>query len=290
MRRRSRLHLGLSVIVCLATTAVFAQSEKINLPAVPKPGQTVRLTMTQEMDIDISFDGATPPGPMKMKTTMTMTQKTGALRPDGSMDVDMTYDQVRAEVTMNGQAIPAGTENPLAGKTVTVKYNRNGQIVDVMGLPEVAGMTADVFKQLMSSFTGNVPTEPIAVGEAFNTPLNVNLPLPLPGNAPIGFSGETRTTLLSVDRDASGRSATLDEIVTGSMIADVPSPDGKTDMKVDVTMSGSGTRVMDLDRGVLRSMTSTSVMRGRTTMGSAAPAQMRSMRLEATTKVTITSN
>ena len=291
MRRRSRLYLGPSVIVCLATAAVVAQTEKISLPTVPRPGQTVRLTMTQEMDMNISFDGAvaTAPGPMKMKTTMTMTQKAGALRPDGTMDVETTYDQVRGEMTMNGQTIPAG-DNSLAGKTVTIKYNRNGQVVDVMGLPETGGMTADAFKQLMSSFTGILPTEPMAVGEAFSTPLNFNLPLPLPGSAPMSMSGETRTTLVSIDRDASGRSATLDEIVAGAMVSDLPSPDGKSGMKMDLTLSGSGTRVMDLDRGVLRSATSTSLVRGRMNTGSAAPAQMPSMRFEATTKVTITSN
>ena len=86
VNRVSRLHiLTVGVIVCLATAA-FAQSEKVDLRMVPKPGQTVRLTMTQDMDMDMSFDGAAAlPGlaPMKMatKTTMTMTQKTGALKP-----------------------------------------------------------------------------------------------------------------------------------------------------------------------------------------------------------------
>jgi hypothetical protein len=36
---------------------VIAQSDKISLPIAPKPNQTSRHTMTQEIAIDITFDG-----------------------------------------------------------------------------------------------------------------------------------------------------------------------------------------------------------------------------------------
>lgn len=295
MNRVSRLHiLTVGVIVCLAPPA-FAQSEKVDLRMVPKPGQTVRLTMTQDMDMDMSFDGAAAaPGlaPMKMatKTTMTMTQKTGALKPDGTMEAEITYDQITTDATVNGQSISTGGANDaLTGKTVTVKYNRNGEVVDITGLPD-GPLTADSFKQMMRSFYVDRPTAPIAVGETFSTPVNFNLPLPLPGGSPLNMSGETRTTLVSVDKDAVGRSARLEAVTAGTMTGNIASPDAKSSMRFDLTLSGTATNVLDLDRGVLRSATSSNTMSGKMEMGGAAPAQMPPMRLQATTKIVITSN
>jgi hypothetical protein len=294
VNRVSRLHiLTVGVIVCLATAA-FAQSEKVDLRMVPKPGQTVRLTMTQDMDMDMSFDGAAAlPGlaPMKMatKTTMTMTQKTGALKPDGTMEAEITYDQITTDATVNGQSISTGGNDALTGKTVTVKYNRNGEIVDITGFPDV-GLTADSLKQMMSPFQAGLPVAPLAVGEMFSTPVNFSFPLPLAGSSPLNVSGETRTTLVSVDKDAVGRSARLEAVTAGTMTGNIASPDDKNSMRFDLTMSGTATNVLDLDRGVLRSATSSNTMSGKMEMGGAAPAQMPPMRLQATTKITITSN
>jgi len=76
--------VAVGVLACLAATAVVAQSERVNVRMAQRPGQTVHMTMTQEMDFDISFDGAGPAvaGPMKMlmRSTMSLTQKTGALK------------------------------------------------------------------------------------------------------------------------------------------------------------------------------------------------------------------
>ena len=69
----------------------------------PRPGQTVRLTMTQDMDIDMSFDGAAAlPGlaPMKMATKINddddpenrrASNQTARWRPR------LTYDQITTE-------------------------------------------------------------------------------------------------------------------------------------------------------------------------------------------------
>ena len=67
--KRLSLVVAAGVLACLAAPTVIAQSEKVSIRMAPRPGQTVHLTMTQEMDFDISFDGAALPGvtgPMKM--------------------------------------------------------------------------------------------------------------------------------------------------------------------------------------------------------------------------------
>ena len=112
-----------AVMVGFAAPALLAQSEKVSVRMAPRPDQTVRMTMTQDMDFDISIDGSALPGagPMKMlmRLTMAMTQKTGPAKGDGTVDAEMTYDQLRTEISMNGQSMPAAdANNPLVGKVI----------------------------------------------------------------------------------------------------------------------------------------------------------------------------
>ena len=127
---------------------------------------------------------------------------------------------------MNGQSMLDGRRQRCThrGRPSTVTYNRNGEIVDITGLFPTCGLTADSFKQMMSSFYVDRPTTPIAVGETFSTPVNFNFPLPLPGSSPLNMSGETRTTLVSVNQDASGRSARLDAVTAATMTGNIAAP------------------------------------------------------------------
>ena len=76
MKRLARTHvIAAGVIACLAAPAVIAQSEKVSIRMSPRPDQSTRMTMTQEMVIDISVDNAAAvPGltPMRMSMTSTM--------------------------------------------------------------------------------------------------------------------------------------------------------------------------------------------------------------------------
>jgi hypothetical protein len=74
------------------------------------------------------------------------------------------------------------------------------------------------------------------------------------------------------------------------MTGNIAAPDDKSSMRFDLTLSGTATNVLDLERGVVRSATSSNTMSGKMEMGGATPAQMPPMRLQATTKITITSN
>ena len=297
MNGPSRTHvIAAGVIACLAAPALLAQSEKISIRMVPVPGQTVHMTMNQDMDMDISFDGnqAAPAvaGPMKVliTTTLAMTQKTGAVKPDGTLDAEITYDQIRTEMTMNGQTMPAEADTQLVGKPVVVTYNRSGEIVDVKGLP-AAGLTTESFKQMMNSFYGNLPVTAIGVGEETSAPLDFSMPLPLPGGAPMKLVGQTRLKLVSIDKDAKGRSARFDSTVTGTMDMAIPSPDGTAGMSVDFTMTGTGTSVMDLEKRLLRSSESTATIDGKLkTAGGRGPAPLPGMSMRATIRVTIASN
>jgi hypothetical protein len=252
------------------------------------------MTMTQEMDFDISFDGAALPGvtgPMKMlmRSIVALTQKTGGLKADGSLDSELTYDESRTEISMNGQTMPAAAADELVGKTVVMTYNRSGEIVDIKGLP--AGvLTDDTFKQMMASFYGNLPMAALSVGETTTSPIELALPLPLPGAGPMAMTGETRVKLVSIDKDAQGRSARFESTLDGKMVNEIASPDGKSQATMDFKMDGTGILVMDLEKGVLRSGLSTVTFVGKIGMpGGAAPTGMPSMNMRGTMKVTTTS-
>ena len=298
MNQLSRLHVVAAIAISsFSVTGVVAQSEKIALRMAPAPDQTVRMTMAQDMDMELIADsagalpGLTAPLKMVMRTTMDVTQKVGARKPDGSVDAEITYDQVKVEMTMNGQTLPTSVPSGFSTMKVTVTYNRNGEIVDVKGLPDTGAIPADTFKQMMSSFYGNLPAEPVGVGETASVPINFTLPLPIPGASAMKMAGDTKMKFVSLDRDDAGnRAARLEAALDGKMTGDFPSPDGKNSMRLDFLLKGSGTTVMDLTRGVLRSAISSTTIDGKLEMGTGAPVAVQPMRMHATMTVTMASN
>jgi hypothetical protein len=284
--------LSVAVLIAFAAVPILAQPEKVSIRMAPRPGQTVRLTMTQEMDMKMSADGvqAFPGMQMMMRSSMVLTQKTGAVKPDGTVDAEVTYDDIRTEMSINGQSSPAANAavSSLLGKTVTITYSRDGEVVDVKGLPDPAGI-AEAVKQTMMSMLGNVPVTALAVGESATMPLTMTLPLPLPGADAMQMTGETKLTLLSIDNDGQGRSARFVSTTNGNMRAGFPSPDGKNAAALDFTTTGEGTSVLDLDKGIIRSAVTTATMGGKVNMSGAAAGAQPAMTIVGTTRVTVTS-
>jgi hypothetical protein len=281
------------VVALLASPGVIAQSEKVSVRMAPRPDQTVRQTSVTEMDFDISADGAAAapgfmPLKMAMRMTTTITLKTGTLKPDGTLDTELTYDQLRVEMSMNGQTMPADVGNPLAGRTIVMTYNRAGEVVGVQGL-EAAGLTDNAFRQMMGSFFGELPVTALAVGETTTGPLNFMLPLPLPGAAPAKMVGQTQLKLVSIDNDARGRAATFESTMAGKMVSDLASPDGKGKMSFELNLSGQGTYVLNLETGIVRSNVGTSSVIGTISMaGGTVPPARPGMTMRGTVRMTMT--
>jgi hypothetical protein len=284
-----------SLIVNLAATVVFAQSEKISPRIAPKPNQTIRITMVQEMDMDISIDavGPVPPaigGPLRMtmRTTSSMTQKTGAMRPDGSYDAEVRYDEMRSDMTMNGQSVATGAAtNQLVGKVITVTYDRSGQLIESKFPPDFPG-SAEIVKQLMVSLSGNLPDASMGIGDVASIPLDLTLPIPIPGGSGMKVDGQTEMKLVSIDQDGKGRSARFDSVTYGKMVSSVK-PDGKTSVSIDLTVTGTGATVMDLDAGFIRSAESNTTFDAKMLPSpGSSPAGMPSMIMKGTMKIALT--
>ena len=224
---------------------------------------------------------------MTMKTTTSTTLKTGALKPDGSYDAEVRYDEMRSDVTMNGQSVATGAAtNQLVGKVTTVTYNRSGQIIDSKFPSDFPG-SAETVKQLMVSLSGSLPDAPMSIGDVASIPLDMTLPIPIPGGSGMKLDGQTEMKLVSIDQDGKGRLARFDSVTYGKMVGSMQ-PVGKASVSIDLTVSGTGATVMDLDAGFIRSAESNTTFDAKMlpTPGS-TPAGMPSMSMKGTMKIAL---
>jgi hypothetical protein len=287
-------------ITVLTSLSGFGQSDKISLRRIPLPNQTVRMKMVQETDIDMTMEGmpaAAGVGPMKMsmKNVTRMTQKNGAADSQGNIQAEITIDEASSDtkMSMNGVAMPApsGPSNPMLGKKFTVVYDKLGNVVDSR-TSSIEGVSEDSFKQLMKSFSGNLPGNAIAIGETVTAPLDVAIPLPLAGAGQMKMDGQVQYKLISVEKDGNDRIATIATTFNGKLVtdADVPGPNGsKIKMSIDIKLNGGGTSLSNLDKGFLKSSESKSTFGGPIRMnGGGNGFQLPNMNIQASMKVTLT--
>jgi len=286
----------LTLLVFSATFAL-AQSEKITIRMVPEPNQTIRMNMTQEMQMDIVMEPipGLPPGaampPMKMlsKTVTAMTQKVGPANAQGNVESEIVYDDMRTESTMNGQRFPSNMNTPFVGKRMTVTYDKAGNVVDFK-LPPDLGLPPESLRDMLKTISANLPSVPLAVGETANVPLDFVIPIPIPSAAPLKVDGQVTHKLVSVETGADGRIGRFEQTLDGKMVhtLEFAVPTGNVKMTIDFTMSGGGSVLVNLVKGVLRSSESTATFGGKISMApGAAPAPMPPMTLQGTIKTTI---
>jgi len=287
--------LGLALFASITT---FAQSEKIKFKMVPEPNQTVRMRAVQDMELNMSFESETPsagalPEPVKMmaRTVFALTQKVGAPDKEGNVSAEVTYDEVSSELMMNDQAMQIGDKvDNVIGKKITASFNSRGEMIDLKVPPDL-GLPEESFKQLLKSVYGNLPQTPLGVGEVATAPLDFTIPLPVPGAPPLKIDGLIKSTLVSVEKDATGRTAKFDQTMDGKVVSDmeVPGPTGQIKMSLDFKLNGGGWMVMDVDKGFLKSSDSKMTFGGKLKMGGESSAsKLPTMNFQGTMKVTVT--
>lgn len=247
---------------CLSFVTVFAQADRISFNVMPKPGQVVHLKMSQEMDFEITFDGdpASPlagMGPMKVTGTsgFAVTQKIGQPNDAGQITSELIYDEVTADMRMNGTALPMdGAMNKFVGKKMSLVRDREGNITDVR-LPQDMGISAEAITQMMKNLSANIPKAPLAVGETATMPLDMALPIPVPGVGPLKLEGSNRVRLLAIEKDGNDRLAKFENTTEGKMnsSADIKSPQGGLKMNIEMSLSGSGPMVLNVDKAFVKS-------------------------------------
>lgn len=298
MKRISLCVLPMTIfLLALAPTTSFAQhekTEKISLHLTPKPDQTAKLRTVTEIDLEMTFEGAGAPelGAMslmkiQMKSVTAFTQKTGALDKQNRFGMELTYDDITSEMMMNGNALPIDEEMAkLKGKQVKVTMDQQGNIFDVQSPKEIQ-MDAPMFKELLKSLYGALPTEPMVVGETATVPLT--LALPLPGAGPINLQGNSKIKLLGIEKDGAQQIANLESTADAQIntLMDFPSPNGPAKAKMEFSMTGSGPSSVNLSTGMIKSNEMTMKLQGKITPDS-ADAKMPTMVLKGTVKMIVT--
>jgi hypothetical protein len=287
--------LGLALF---ASITASAQPEKIAFKMVPESNQTVRMMAIQDMELDMSFESETPsaadlPGPVKLmaRAVFALTQKVGAPDKEGNVSAEVTYDEVSSEMTMNGQPMEIGDKvDKFIGKKIMMTFNSRGEMIDLK-IPPDLGLPEESFKQLLKSFYGNLPQTPIGVGEVATAPLDFTIPLPVPGAPPLKIDGQIKSTLVSVEKDTTGRIAKFDQTLYGKMVSDleVHGPNGQIKMSLDFKLNGGGGMMMNVDKGVLRSSDSKATFGGKLKMaGESSETKLPTINFQGTMKVTVT--
>jgi hypothetical protein len=257
------------------------------------------MKMVQEMDMEMTMEALTAalPGPMKVSTKIvtTMTQKTGAADLQGNIEAEVTIDEASSETktSMNGQPMASTpATNPMAGKRFSVVFDKEGRVVDTK-FPSIPGLSDDAFKRMTQSFYGNMPTAAIGIGETTAVPLDLAIPLPLPGASEMKMDGEVKYKLVSIETQGGDRIATLDSTIDGKLVSDaeLPSPAGKIKMSIDLKITGAGKAQNNLDKGLVKASESSSTFGGAIRMSGADPnlPQLPNMNMKATMKMTMTS-
>ncbi|MCI0666011.1 MAG: hypothetical protein L0220_33570 [Acidobacteria bacterium] len=261
---------SLNIALCLALFAsmtAFAQSEKIIFKTAPEPNQTVRTRMVWDTEADFSIENiesdtrlpAALPGPIKMigRTVVVLTEKIGAPDKKGNITAETTFDEVSSEITMNGQPlqIPSTIDKSFVGKKIMVVFNKRGEIIDIKMPPALGRLKEEFFRQVWKSSHGNLPQIPIGIGEFAMAPMDLTVPIPIPGVPPVKIDYQMKSTLISVEKGANGRLAKLDHIADAKMVTDmeVPDPNGNIKMSVDLKMNARGNSVTNIDKGVAKS-------------------------------------
>jgi hypothetical protein len=202
----------------------------------------------------------------------------------------LTYDDVQSDATMNGQPGPGGNlGDRFKGKTMAVTFDKLGAVVSVK-VPDV-GLAEQVFKEMLKSMYGNLPSTAIAVGETATVPLDFAIPIPVPGASPMKMQGDVKYTLASIETTPAGRVARFEHVMDGRMVNDVdmPGPTGKGQMSLDFKMNGGGTMLTNLDKGIVGSSETTATFDGTFRIGGPNTPQVPPMSVHGKMKSTMTS-
>jgi hypothetical protein len=295
-RKRSQVIAAvlMSCMIGTAPAALPAHEGKTLIKLTPKPNQTFKCETVQEMEMDATMEGVPQkPGPVSMhmvnKTVFGFTEKTGAAGEAGRIDADVTYDTITSDKSLNGKPMPPdnlGAE--LVGKTITFTFDRDGRVSDVR-VPQDIDLSAEMLKQMMNSFQGNLPSVEMAVGDTTSTPFSMPLPIPTPGLSPLNATGEARYRLQALEREGEDLIARLDLTIEAGLVTtlDLPVATSAAKVGIDFKVTGVGGLRLNLTRGIMKTNEQQLTIEGDMKVTpESAETPLQTLRLHGTSKMT----
>jgi hypothetical protein len=270
-----RLHRGATTplltlaFAIAATLPAFAQSKKVAVGGRPTPGQTVRLNIVQDADLNMKPAEAvagSPMGPMHLqaKTTTVVSQKVGTPDEKGNIKVEMTYEEISQDMKLNDQPAPPEAGQVAAqmkGKTLAMVVDAAGEVVDVTPPADFPQMPASMLRDMLRQALGLMPRQEMAVGETVTAPFTMAMPLPMGGGDPPQMKGELKSTLTGITGAAGSEIAALDQVVTAAVDAAVAGPGGG-EIAIKMQVKGSGTTDWDVKGALVRGSKMTTQING----------------------------
>jgi hypothetical protein len=250
-----------------ALTAAGQPARKITIGGRPSPGQDIRLNIVQDADLTMKPAAAAADAPtgsmhLKAKTTTVVTQKVGTPDAQGALKVDMTYEDVSQEMSMNDQPAPpeaAANAAKLKGKTLSMTLDASGEVVDVTppaDFPLPQGMIKEMLKQAL----GLMPRQELAIGESVSAPFQMAMPVPVSGGEPPQLKGTLVSKLTGISGSPGSEVAALEQIVDASVDATMPGQSG--DVAIKMTVKGNGTTDWDVKGSIVKASRMTTQING----------------------------
>lgn len=229
------LHLG-------ASAAPAAPAATATFDTTPRPGQHQRLQIDMQAIVKMRAEAGpnadeaqraqatqaaekmAQMGPMKMTMHMQQTLKVGTPDADGWLPLTVEVGGKSGQMEVGGKVMPMPNQKA-SDLSVTARFNPRDfsvEVQNVEGAPQVGEMMRTQGNAMVNEalqLSKALAQKPMKVGESVDLPLNLALPMPLPGGAG-ALGGQVRYTLVRLDRGIAYFDLGMDMKVD----ADVPVP------------------------------------------------------------------
>lgn len=229
------LHLGVGAAPAApAATATF--------DTTPRPGQHQRLQIDMQATVKMRAEAGPDAneaqraqaaqaaekmaqmGPMKMTMHMQQTLKVGNPDADGWLPMTVDVGAKSGQMEVGGKVMPMPNQK-VSDLSVTARFNPRDfsvEVQNVEGAPQLGEMMRTQGNAMVNEalqLSKALSQKPMKVGESVDVPLNLALPMPLPGGAG-NMGGQVRYTLVRLERGIAYFDLGMDLKVD----ADVPVP------------------------------------------------------------------
>lgn len=256
-----RPYTALLVVLLLGAMAWAAPSGKVALRWQPAPDQQIQTEISQKMDLQVTSDAPLPASfpiplilPMKLAGTIDVSilQKAGKLDDKGLYTLESTVRPTQMAFTMNGMFLPTPSAGDKSSNSFSLTLDRNGRI---QGTSSAQSAALASIQDIMVKF---MPTGELEAGVPVSTPINMEIPLPIPGVKPFRLVGETSVKLVSVEGEGAARVATVEVKAKGTLNGNiefgVPGGKEKTSIQLELRLAGGGNLKMNPEKGFVSSM------------------------------------
>jgi hypothetical protein len=200
---RGALPLAALALLALLTAAggpAIGGDDRIRFRYRLQPETTYEQTMTMSMVMEVGAEGIPEEmapalqamfSDMKQEIRLTTLMNVGRRAEDGSMPVEMQIGKMEATVTVAGQVMPLpGLATATQGEMIRGRIRPDGRALDLEA-DAVEGVPPDAIDRLMQSMPA-FPEAGIAVGESFEIPTEISVPLPaLAGGSVVDMAGRS---------------------------------------------------------------------------------------------------